>query len=193
MKVADAKLAEPTTKRWTREQYYHLAEEGWFRGQRVQLINGEIIQMPPQGRPHARTIFLIRDALAEVFARPAHVETQVPLNALDDSDPEPDVVVFPGDVRDYDDHPTTALLVVEVADSSLRLDRRKAGLYAAAGVPEYWIADVNQKQIEVYRDPAKDDRAEFGAGYGAPVTFAGGQAIAPLARPGAMLEVSKLF
>jgi Uma2 family endonuclease len=193
MKVAEPKLAEPTTMRWTREQYYHLAKEGWFRGQRVQLIRGEIIQMPPQGRPHARTIFLIRTALEGVFDPPAHVETQVPLNALADSDPEPDIAVFAGDVREYDFHPTTALLVVEVADSSLRLDRRKAGLYAAAGVPEYWIADVNRKQVEVYRNPEKDEAAEFGASYGPPVTFGEGQTISPQSKPDAKLDVAKLF
>jgi Uma2 family endonuclease len=193
MKVAEAKLAEPTTKRWTREQYYHLAEEGWFRGQRVQLIKGEIIQMPPQGHLHTRSILLIIEALREVFGSQFIIRSQFPLNALEDSDPEPDVAVVPGPLDGYDDHPTTALLVVEVADSSLRLDRRKGSLYAAAGVPEYWIADVNRRQIEVYRNPVKDAAAEFGATYAPPVVFAAGQTIAPQSPPEAKLEVSKLF
>jgi Uma2 family endonuclease len=193
MKVAESKLAEPTTKRWTREQYYHLAAEGWFQGQRVQLIKGEIIQMPPQGHPHYRSIFLISEALRAVFAGEAFVRTQAPLNALEDSDPEPDVAVIPGTIDDFNDHPVTALLVVEVADSSLRLDRRKAGLYAAAGVPEYWIADVNRKQIEVYRNPVKDAAAEFGAAYAPPETFAEGQTISPQSKPDVKLDVVKLF
>jgi Uma2 family endonuclease len=187
------KLTEPQARRWTREEYYRLAEEGWFQGQRVMLLNGDIIQMPPQGYTHRKAILLTVDILRKIFGTTDHVCSQMPLNASLDSDPEPDVAVIKGSVKESTAHPETALLVVEVADSSLRIDRRKASLYAAAGVPEYWIVNLGDLRLEVFRNPAKEPGAEWGWSYGAPKELTLSESISPLARPDAIVRVAELF
>src|SRR5437763_11462464 len=110
-------VAEPQIKRWTREQYYRLAEEGYFRGQRVQLIDGEIIQMPPMGHEHAVAIMRATNWLSDFCKDELLLRVQMPLNALEDSDPEPDLAIIPGPIEAYQDHPQTALLIIEVSDS----------------------------------------------------------------------------
>src|SRR5437870_4755144 len=117
---------EPTQKLWTREEFYVLAEEGYFRGKRVQLIEGEIIEMAPQGHPHSKTISYLNRWAILAFGDDYTVRVQMPLNASDWSDPEPDIAVVSGPLTAYSDHPQTAALVIEVSDSSVRLDRRKA-------------------------------------------------------------------
>lgn len=186
-------LAEPITRRWTRDEYYRLADEGWFNGQRVQLIRGEIVQMPPQGHQHAKGIFNVARFLVSAFGDRHWVRNQLPLNVLDHSDPEPDVAVTSEPPESYDDHPTTALLAVEISDSSLRLDRRKAGLYAAANIPEYWILNLQSRQLEVYRQPIADAKHEFGHRYTDVRELSEDETIAPLARPDAKILVKKFF
>src|SRR5580704_991463 len=105
-------LAEPKIRRWTREEYYRLADGGYFNGQRVQLINGEIVQMAPQGHPHSRSLILVRGALADIFGL-RRIREQMPLNVPGESDPEPDLAVTEHPVEHYTAHPTSAVLVVE--------------------------------------------------------------------------------
>jgi Uma2 family endonuclease len=185
-------LAEPATRQWTREEYYRLAEEGWFEGQRVQLIDGEIIQMPPQGHIH----FLVLDRsgkfLLKAFGNAHWIRAQAPLN-IGDSDPEPDLAVCEHPMEDYTDHPTTALLVVEVSDATLRLDRRKAGLYASAKIPEYWIIDLQHHCVEVHRRPVADLSAEFGWRYVDRVVVEGDDGFSPLARPDVKIKPADLL
>src|SRR5947209_2506807 len=127
------RLTEPRTYRWSREEFHQMSDLGWFDEKRVELIDGEIIEMPVQKGPHAMAVLLARDTLEAAFGPGRVVRTQAPLNLGSSSEPEPDVSVVPGTVRDYPDHPTTALLVVEVSETTLWLDRnRKAPLYASA-------------------------------------------------------------
>ena len=83
-------LTEPITRRWTRAEYYRLADEGWFTGQRVQLIGGEIVQMPPQGHQHAMGILRVFQFLQAAFETGHWIRNQLPLNVLADSELEPD-------------------------------------------------------------------------------------------------------
>jgi Uma2 family endonuclease len=121
----------------------------------VQLIEGEILEITPQYPPHAATIQLLTRVLMQVFGPDAGVRPQLPLALSDDSEPEPDLAVVAGDARSYlKVHPTTALLLVEVADSSLAFDRRRKGrIYAAAAIPEYWIVNLAERALEVHRRP----------------------------------------
>jgi Uma2 family endonuclease len=186
-------LEQPQTKRWTREEYYRLADEGWFRGQRVQLIDGEIIQMPPQGHPHARAIAVLTRWLHDTYNNDFMIRIQMPLNVLKDSDPEPDAAVARGSIESDSDHPQTALLVIEVSDSSLPLDRKKAFLYAAAGIQEYWIVDVDHRLVEVYRNPVSDKSAPRGSRYPAPSVASPGESLSPWSMQQASLKVADLF
>lgn len=158
-------VAEPQTKRWTREQFYRLSDEGWFSGQRVQLIEGRIIQMPPQGHAHVLAVVRTRKALERVFGQGFWIREEKPLNVGAQSDPEPDLAVAQGLPEEFTDHPATAVLVVEVSDSSLALDRKKADLYASAMVQQYWIVNLPERRLEVHRGPLADASSEFGHRY----------------------------
>jgi Uma2 family endonuclease len=159
------KLEEPQVKRWTRSEYYRLAAKGYFTNQRVQLIEGEIIEMPPQGHAHTKAIFAARKFLESAFVGDFWIREEKPLNVGRHSDPEPDLAVVAGLPESFDDHPTTSLAVIEIADSSLRLDRKKAGLYASAGVAEHWIVNLTDRKLETYCDPVVDSTESFGHRY----------------------------
>lgn len=151
-------MSSPTiqTKRWTRQEYDRMAEAGIFNpDERVELLDGEILVMTPQNSPHSVAIGLVHEALQRAFGPGYWVRVQMPLIVDPDSEPEPDVAVVPGLPRDYvKAHPNTALLVVEVADTTLDKDHeRKAPIYARAGIPEYWIVNLVDRRLEVYRDP----------------------------------------
>ena len=137
------------------ERYLRLAEEGVFDDRRVELLDGDVVEMPPIGSRHVVTLDDLRDAIARRVGDRACIRTQSPLALGRDSLPQPDLCIVPGRRADYRDaHPTSALLVIEVSDTTLRLDRTtKAALYARAGVPEYWIVNLVDEQIEVHRTP----------------------------------------
>jgi len=127
--------------------------------QQVELIEGRIVPMSPQNSRHTITVERIRRALERICPEDAYVRTQYPLALGSASEPEPDVAVVPGTLEDHlDAHPSEALLVVEVADTSLAYDRdTKRRLYAAHGIPTYWIANLNASALEVYTDPDAGD------------------------------------
>ncbi|MDB5312513.1 MAG: uncharacterized protein JWO38_6715 [Gemmataceae bacterium] len=112
----------PRPLRWTREEYYQLAESGFFRDRRVMLIDGEIVLMSPQNEPHVAAIKLAEQAIEAGFGAGFFVRVQAPLDLGEASDPEPGVAVIPGSPRTNRSRPTTALLVVEEADTSLAYD-----------------------------------------------------------------------
>ena len=146
---------------FTVERYFALVDEGVLApDDRVELLEGVVVAMAPQNTPHASGVARANIALIEAIGRRAVVRTQLSFIAGPYSVPEPDVAVVPGRYEDYDDaHPQSAILVVEVADSSLKQDRlTKARIYSAAEVPEYWIVNVVHDQVEVYRDPDRQAR-----------------------------------
>ncbi len=144
-------------RKFTREEYYRIAEAGLFNGERVELIEGEIVQMSPIGPAHTVATHAVFACLLNLLGERFFVRMQSPLS-LGDSEPEPDVAVVPGKPGDYRDaHPTSAVLVVEVAQSSLEYDREVKGrLYAQAGIPEYWLVNLEERCVEVYRDPSPE-------------------------------------
>lgn len=149
--------ARPLTHRWTRAQYERMIEAGVLDEEdRVELIEGEIVAMSPQGSRHAAAIRLVHRALRAAYPDDYLVDVQLPLALGEASEPEPDVAVVKGDPRDFiDTHPDTAVLVVEVAESSAGFDRtRKQVLYAQHGIGEYWLVDLEAEHMEVYRHPA---------------------------------------
>lgn len=147
--------SDPQVKFWTRDDYCRMAEAGLFAGQRVELIEGEILMMSPMNPAHAAALQLVARALEHAFGHGHCVRVQLPLDIDASSAPEPDIAVVPGAPRDYRSHPTTALLVVEVSDTTLNFDRtRKRELYARAGIPEYWIVNLLNCCVEVHRSPA---------------------------------------
>ena len=153
----------PKPYKWTVEEYYKLGELGLFYGKRVQLIRGEIIEMSPMKTPHATSVRLVYELLRAIFAIGYEIRMQLPMSFSKIDEPEPDVAVVEGSILDYaEGHPRTAKLLVEVADSSLRLDRtKKRELYAENGIEDYWILNLKQRCLEVHRHPVKDESGRF--------------------------------
>jgi Uma2 family endonuclease len=177
--------------RMTVERYLGLVEEGVLsEDDRVELLEGVIVAMTPSNPPHDTGVTLATHALIRAVADRATVRTQRSLVVRPWSLPEPDVAVVAGAPRDYSEcHPEAALLAVEVADSSLQQDRlTKAAIYAAAGIPEYWIVNLRRGVLEVMRDP---DRAR--ARYGSTQTLGAADHIELAALPGAVVAVADLL
>ena len=138
------------------DEYHRIIDAGILgEDERIQLIDGLLVETTPQGRPHAFVIQELTRLLVRALPDEFKVLTQLPLTLGDDSEPEPDLAVVQAqDAASCTEHPTTALLVIEVAGESLRFDcRSKAALYARAGIPEYWIVNLREAAIEVYRSP----------------------------------------
>ena len=134
-------------------EYVALAELGAFDNERVELLRGRVVRMAPEGVEHAWTMQTMTNLLVEHFGRWAAVRPNLPLEASEDSKPQPDFALVPKAKRPRP-HPTQALLLIEVAKTSLRLDQKvKAPLYAEGGSPEYWIVHVETGQLEVFRRP----------------------------------------
>ncbi|MCZ6792982.1 MAG: Uma2 family endonuclease [Planctomycetota bacterium] len=190
-------VAEPRAIRWTRAEYTKMAELGLFQDRRVELIRGEVIERTPHDALHAAGIGLADVAVREAFKEGFVVRVQLPLSLGLDSDPEPDVAVVRGTHRDHRDaHPTTAVLVIEVAATSLAHDRTtKASLYAEAGLADYWIVNLTERRLEVHRDPAGAPDREHGHGYGYrnSTILSPDEPVSPLALPGVTLRVSEFF
>ncbi len=187
------KGAGPKPWRWTREQYHRLGELGLFDGKRVELVRGEIVEMSPINWPHVVGTSKVGDALRATFASVGRVIEQGP-HPMADSDPIPDVRVVPGQFADYTDHPQTALIVVEVADTTLAYDTTtKAELYATAGIADYWVLDLNGRQLHVFRDPQPLPAALNAVAYRTHDTFGPADSVAPLAAPSASILVADLL
>jgi Uma2 family endonuclease len=148
------------------KDYYRMAEAGILgKDDRVELIEGEIIDMPPIGQPHASVVLQLTVVLSELTRGQAFVNVQNLLFVNDLSVPQPDLVLL-RPRRDFYRQPprpapTDALLLIEVADSTLTYDRTvKLRLYARAGVPEFWVLDVRASAINIYRGPLPDGTYE---------------------------------
>jgi len=187
----------PRTRRWTRAEYDRLIEEGVFQpGERLELLAGQLVVREPQGTPHATGIRLVTRALREVFQQDIwNVDMQLPVALDEDSEPEPDVAVTAGEPRDFlPSHPARPVLVVEVAEATLALDREEKGsLYARARVPEYWILNLRGRVLEVYRESHPDPAALHGWAYRSRQNLAAGEHVAPLAAPTARIAVVDLL
>lgn len=187
---------ELKTRRWTRAEYEKLIELGIFRpGEPIELIGGELIVAEPQSAWHYTAIQNVASALRTAFGPGWEIRTQGPVALDAESEPEPDVAVVPGTAGDYRAaHPSRPVLTVEVSQSSLGSDReRKGSLYARAGLAEYWVLNLTDRWLEVYREPVADTAAPFGWRYARRDTLTVGAAVTPLAAPGARVEVSDLL
>lgn len=171
-----------------RVEYDRLVDLGVFEGEKVELLRGFLVRMSPRGVAHASTIQSLTHTLILSLGASgrAAIRVQLPLALADDSEPEPDIaIVPPGDYRDR--HPSRALVVIEVADSSLAIDRgEKAELYASAGIPEYWLIDVGRRLIEVHTDVVDGVYTRI-------VPYSRGDALSPRAFPEVVLRVDAIL
>ena len=160
--------AQVGTGPWTREFYHQLIATGHFDGVPVELLEGELVVVAPIREPHAQAVDIIAwaldRALLRSFGEVYRVRQEKPFAASTRSEPEPDIMVIDASAASWraPDHPATAHLLVEVADSSLTIDLgRKARVYAAAGAPLYWVVDLRHERVVVHTRPDQ----QLGPGY----------------------------
>lgn len=176
---------------FSRDEYYRLAElEILAPDERTELIYGLIIKRAGQvGRPHSIAVGKTAAALRTALSDGSAVEQQMPMQMGDDLEPSPDVAVLRGASDDYPDVPLASdiLLLVEVSDTTLRYDRgTKAALYAADGIPDYWLVNLRARTLEVRRQPE-------GGEYVSLDVYGEGEAVAPLAAPDSLVRVAALL
>jgi Uma2 family endonuclease len=184
------------TRHWSRLEYGLLIEKHVFRpDERLELLGGELVVREPHDDPHTLAVELMNEALVAAFGPEWRVRVQLPVALDEESEPEPDVSVAAGRARDRrEPKPSRLALVVEIADSSLALDRdHKSSLYARADVPDYWIVNLVDRVLEVYREPAADATAPFGWAYRVVRRLDAEESIAPLAVPTANIAVADLL
>jgi Uma2 family endonuclease len=188
--MADEELE---TRRWKRVEYDRLIECGFFKpGEPIELVGGQLIVAEPQGSRHYTAIRAVEEALRAAFGVGWDVRTQAPVALDEESEPEPDAAVVPGSFRDYvSGHPSRPVLLVEVSESSLAFDRaHKGSLYARAGLADYWIVNLIDRVLEVYREPGRDPSAPFGWRYQSATVHGPDASVSPLAVPHAGVRVS---
>ena len=180
-----------TKKLFTVDDYYKMVDAGILtEDDRVELIEGEIIQMSSMGSPHAAVITHVNDVFVPLFQGKALLRPQLPLRLNEFNEPEPDIVLLEPR-RDFysSGHPGPAdvFLVIEIADSSLRYDRGvKLPIYAATRVPEVWIADLQGAELLVFRDPSRRR-------YTTHLKFRRGESVSCLAFPDIRIAVDDLL
>ncbi|XPM60453.2 MAG: Uma2 family endonuclease [Leptolyngbya sp. IPPAS B-1204] len=178
-------------KHWSVDEYHRLIAVGILTSDdHVELLDGQIVEMVPQDPPHASNTSSFGNEFVLLFAGKAWIRTQLPLTIAPDSEPEPDIAVVhldPNRYRDRHPKPEDVFLLIEIADTTLNQDRnRKAKIYAQAGIPEYWIVNLKQRQVIVYRHPQGDS-------YQSEQILEATDAIAPLAFPEIRIELQTIL
>ena len=183
----------PPRKRWTRAECQMLEPTGLWEGQRLELIEGDLIDKMGKKRPHVNVTILVKQWLVSVFGE-LQVTQEAPIDVSPEdnptSEPEPDLAVLAQLCLAYEDAnpgPSDVRLIVEIADTTLAFDTRiKALLYARAGIEEYWVVDVAGRRIVVHRDPGDGV-------YGSVASYGAGESIQPLSAPGRRFSVDDAF
>jgi Uma2 family endonuclease len=186
-----AAKAKPERRLFSVDEYLRMAETGILkRGERVELIEGEIICLAAMGDRHVGCVLFLSDWFSERAHGRGVLSVQLPVRLTRRLDPEPDVVLLRPPVTRYRERGPTGedvLLLIEVADTSLAYDRgRKLALYAREGIPEVWIVNLKQNQIEVHREP-------LGGRYQQTTVYERGSTVSPSAFPDLVLPVSEVL
>ena len=179
-----------TTAKWTIGDYHRMIEVGLLESRHVELLNGEIIEMPPEGEPHAYYRTEAKDYLQEILGNRVKIREAAPITIpTSASEPEPDIAIAQPLGREYLRHhpyPENIFWLIEFSNTSLGKDldiKRKA--YAAAGILEYWVIDLKKRHLKVFREPLNGD-------YTSSSTLTTGE-ICPKAFPDIAISVQRLL
>lgn len=177
-------------KHFTRTEYHFLADSGLLRDAHYELLGGDILEKMPQKEPHGSLVMAIVFLMAQFFGN-EFVRCQMPVALSNDGEPEPDIMVTsqPRAVYQSGSTPTSAdaLLVVEVAVSTLDYDTNdKSTKYGQSGIQDYWVVDVENRQLFVYRQPSL-------SGYESTTVLTDTDTVSPLANPNAVIPVKELL
>ncbi len=189
--VAEDTILATDFKYWTVQEYHHMSELGILdSSERTELITGKIVLMTAKGTPHVIALQLIASSLQAQINNIALVRTQDPIELDDFSEPEPDLAIVKGKILDYTNrHPTPedVYLVVEIADSTLKKDCEvKDKLYARSNIADYWVIDVKNRQVHIFRTPTP-------TGYASHLILQESQTISPLAFPSIVIPISSIL
>jgi Uma2 family endonuclease len=184
-------LSSVNLKSWTVEDYYRLSELGILDGDdRTELIIGQIVIMAAKGTLHVVALQLLTHKLAAQLEQIALIRTQDPIRLNDFSEPEPDLAIVKGTILDYTQHhprPEDIYLVVEIADSTLKTDCEvKDKLYAQAGITDYWVIDIKNRQVHIFREPTS-------TGYNNNFILTESQTVSPLAFSHIILPIASIL
>jgi Uma2 family endonuclease len=179
-------ISADTIRPLSRTEYERMVELGFFReDEHVELLEGVLVKMSPQGWLHAAVVQRLTKLLSRAIDDSLAVRTGLPFAATDCSEPEPDLAVVRDDPA-LREHPSEVLLIIEVSNTSLDIDRTaKLATYAKARVPEYWVVDVNAMTVEVYTDPSRSR-------YARKQTLRDGDMLRPTLLPGIEIAVADL-
>jgi Uma2 family endonuclease len=185
-----------TLKSFTVKEYHLLEDLGFFtEDDRVELINGEIIQMSPKGTPHTTCSRNLLRELAALVAGQAELQCQDPISLPSKSEPEPDFAIVKKRADNYlsgHPKPSDILLIIEIADSSLQYDQEeKLPLYAAAGISDYWIFNLVDNHLEAYSEPLQELQGKFG--YRVKRIILANETVTLPCFPDLSLDLSKIF
>jgi Uma2 family endonuclease len=178
-------------KHWTVQDYHQMSDLGILNPtERTELIAGQIVLMTAKGTPHVITLQLLATNIQDRLGKSALIRTQDPIRLDNFSEPEPDLAIVKGTILDYAEHhpvPEDIYLVIEVADSTLKQDCEvKAKLYARSNIPEYWVVDINNRQVRIFRDPTP-------TGYGSQLILTETHSVSPLAFPEIVLSIDSIL
>lgn len=186
---------DPKPFRWTLSQYRELGKTGLFQGVKTMLIDGEIHTMPFPNPLHTYSLGMIEDWLKTIPLVGFHVRGQSAFDVGTKNDPGPDIAVVSGKRSDYlKQHPNTAAWIIEISESSLFFDTTtKAELYATAQVPEYWVLDLENRRLLVYRDPEPLPVGLGATAYRTHLTFGENEIVTSLLAPTSSVKVADLL
>lgn len=206
--IRDVAGEEPPKILWNKSEYYRLSDLGFFNGKRVELIEGEIFvkytytefdegeyEMSAMSSLHFSGVNVAAEVLREVFKGKYFVSVQCPINMGEHSEPEPDISIIEGKARDFKEAiPNASALIVEISDTSLLYDRgKKVSLYARGNIQDYWIVNLKDRRLEVYRRPIEDKATFYGFSFGEIQIFTESDEVSPLAMPDAKIKVADLL
>ncbi len=177
------------TAKWTIEDYHKMIEAGILDDRHVELLNGEITEMAPEGEPHAHLSTRSADYLRELLRSLAHIRESKPITLPDHSEPEPDIAIVQplGDVYfDHHPYPENIFWLIEFSNSSLAKDLEiKSKIYAKVGIPQYWVVNLKKMELIVFRN-------SIDGNYQSQVTLDEGN-ITPLVFPNVSVSISQLL
>jgi Uma2 family endonuclease len=179
-------------KYWTVQEYHRMSDLGILDpNERTELVAGQIIIMTAKGTPHVMTLRLLANVLENALGdKSVFVSTQDPIRLDNFSEPEPDLAIVKGTILDYAEHhpaPDDIYLVIEVADSTLKQDCEvKDKLYARSSIGEYWVVDIKNRQVHIFRDPTA-------TGYTSHLILTETHSVSPLAFPDLILSIASIL
>lgn len=187
-------LVMPQPRKWTVTEFDHLGSLGCFTGRRAFLLNGIILEQGPMEPPHAEALEVLNELIRAAFGSGWRFRIQTPLHLDEFNNPMPDLAVVAGTPGYYGDHPVSAALIVEVADTTLQTDLTdKAERYATAGIADYWVLDLNGGVLHVFRDPQRLPASLAATAYRTHNVLKFTDSVSPLAASSATILVADLL